>query len=291
MSSFRGQKINPDKFHPSQIKFFVILIIASLFMIFPIMFIFAHAFKPMSELLDYPPKFYVVNPTLDNYVNLFIQTSDSGIPFSRYLFNSVLVTVSGVIATILITTMTGFALSKMNFKSKGKLLKINQAAMMFVASAVTIPRYLVISKIGITNTMFAHVIPLLALPVGLFLVKQFIDQVPNELLEAAKLDGATDFQVYYKIILPVIKPAIATVAILAFQTFWNNVETSNIFVNDESKRTLAFFLSTLTSRTGNTIAGQGMAAAASLIMFVPNLVFFIIVQNKVMDTMAHSGIK
>ena len=160
---------------------------------------------------------------------------------------------------------------------------------MFVGSALVIPRYLVISSLGITNTFFAHIIPLLAMPVGLFLVKQFIDQIPDELIEAARLDGATDFQVFWRVIMPLIKPALSTVAILSFQGFWNNVETSSIFVSDEGHRTLAFFLSTLTSNS--SVSGQGMAAAASLIIFLPNLIFFIIVQSKVMDTMAHSGIK
>jgi len=287
--AYRNQKINPDKFHRSQIKFLIITGLMALFMLLPIIFIVVHAFKPISELMEYPPKFYVIHPTLDNFKNLFAQTSNSSIPFSRYLFNSVVVTVSGVLLTLFITSITAFALSKLRFKGKRLLFKINETAMMFVGSALVIPRYLTISGLGITNTIFAHIIPLLALPVGLFLVKQFIDQIPDELIEAARLDGATDFQIYRKVIMPIIKPALATVAILAFQSFWNNVETSNIFVNDESRRTLAFFLSTLTSNS--SVSGQGMAAAASLIIFLPNLIFFIIVQSKVMDTMAHSGIK
>lgn len=287
--AYRNQKINPDRFHRSQIKFLLVTGLMAVFMLLPIIFIIVHAFKPISELMEYPPKFYVLHPTFDNFKNLFAQTSSSSIPFSRYLFNSVIVTISGVILTLFITSITAFALSKLRFKGKKTLFKINETAMMFVGSALVIPRYLTISALGITNTMFAHILPLLALPVGLFLVKQFIDQVPDDLIEAARLDGATDFQIYRRVILPIIKPALATVAILAFQAFWNNVETSNIFVNDESKRTLAFFLSTLTSNS--SVSGQGMAAAASLIMFLPNLVFFIIVQSKVMDTMAHSGIK
>ena len=287
--AYRNQKINPDRFHPSQIKFYIITGLMALFMLLPIIFIIVHAFKPMSELLEYPPKFYVMNPTLDNFRNLFRQTTNSSIPFSRYLFNSILVTLIGVAATIFVTSLTAFVLSKLRFKGKRLIFKINEAAMMFVGSALVIPRYLVISSLGITNTIFAHIIPLLAMPVGLFLVKQFIDQLPDELIEAARLDGATDFQVFRKVIFPLIKPALSTVAILSFQAFWNNMETSSIFVSDEGHRTLAFFLSTLTS--GSTIAGQGMAAAASLIIFLPNLIFFIIVQSKVMDTMAHSGIK
>ena len=289
--SFQGTKINPKKFDKSQIKFFIILIPFAILMALPILFIFSHALKPTSELFEWPPRFIPRNPTLDNFTNLFNQTAESTIPFSRYVANSIYVTVIGVILTIIITTISAFALSKLKFKEKDTLFNINQYALMFVGTAVAIPRYITISTLGLTDTMIVHILPLLALPVGLFLVKQFIDQIPNELIEAAKLDGATDFQVYLKVIIPVIKPAIATVAILAFQTFWNNVETSNLFINDEEYRTLAFYLSTLTSSVGNTVAGQGMAAAASLLMFVPNLIFFVIVQSKVMDTMAHSGIK
>ena len=289
--SFQGTKINPKKFDKSQIKFFIILIPFAILMALPILFIFSHALKPTSELFEWPPRFIPRNPTLDNFTNLFNQTAESTIPFSRYVANSIYVTVIGVILTIIITTISAFALSKLKFKGKDTLFNINQYALMFVGTAVAIPRYITISTLGLTDTMIVHILPLLALPVGLFLVKQFIDQIPNELIEAAKLDGATDFQVYLKVIIPVIKPAIATVAILAFQTFWNNVETSNLFINDEEYRTLAFYLSTLTSSVGNTVAGQGMAAAASLLMFVPNLIFFVIVQSKVMDTMAHSGIK
>ena len=287
--AYRNQKINPDKFHPSQLKFYFITGIMALFMLLPIVFIIVHAFKPISELLEYPPKFYVINPTLDNFKNLFNQTTQSSIPFSRYLFNSISVTLVGVAATMFITSLTAFALSKLRFKGKKLLFKVNEVAMMFVGSALVIPRYLVISSLGITNTFFAHIIPLLAMPVGLFLVKQFIDQIPDELIEAARLDGATDFQVFWRVIMPLIKPALSTVAILSFQGFWNNMETSSIFVSDEGHRTLAFFLSTLT--TNASVSGQGMAAAASLIIFLPNLIFFIIVQSKVMDTMAHSGIK
>lgn len=289
--SFQGTKINPKRYHKSQIKFFIILVPIAVLMALPILFIFSHALKPINELFEWPPRFIPRNPTFDNFVALFKQTADSNIPFSRYVVNSIIVTVIGVVCTIIITTMSAFALSKLKFKGKSTLFNINQYALMFVGTAVAIPRYLTISALGLTDTIFVHIIPLLALPVGLFLVKQFIDQIPDQLIEAAKLDGATDWQIYTRVILPIIKPAIATVAILAFQTFWNNVETSNLFINDESKRTLAFFLSTLSSTTGNTVAGQGMAAAASLIMFLPNLLFFVIVQSKVMDTMAHSGIK
>jgi len=161
---------------------------------------------------------------------------------------------------------------------------------MFVPVAVTIPRYLVIDRLGIMDTYLAHILPLMAMPVGLFLVKQFIDQVPDELMEAAVVDGASHYRIYWKIVLPMIRPALATIAILAFQAVWNNVETSTLFVTQENMRTLAFFMNSLASNT-NIVAGQGVAAAAGLIMFMPNVVLFVILQSNVMNTMAYSGMK
>ena len=186
--------------------------------------------------------------------------------------------------------MAGYVLSKKQFRMKKALTEINTIALMFVATAVAIPRYFVIEQLGLINTFWVHILPALAMPVGLFLIKQFIDQIPDEMLEAAIMDGANDFQIYIRVILPMIKPAIATVAILAFQATWNNVEISDVFINNESLRTFAFYMSTLATK-GNAVAGQGVSAAASLIMFIPNLVIFIFLQKQVMDTMAHSGIK
>ena len=179
----------------------------------------------------------------------------------------------------------------MKFAGKNLLFEINTLALMFVPIAVAIPRYLVIVKLDMLDTYFAHILPVAAMPVGLFLLKQFIDQVPNEVIEAAIVDGANDFQVFYRIVVPIIRPALATVAILAFQAVWNNTESSSIYINNESMKTLSFFMNTLVSATGNSVAGQGLAAAASLIMFIPNLVIFIVLQGKVMNTMAHSGLK
>lgn len=209
---------------------------------------------------------------------------------SRYLFNSIVVSLVVVVLTIIVATMAGYVLSKKQFRMKKALTEINTIALMFVATAVAIPRYFVIEQLGLINTFWVHILPALAMPVGLFLIKQFIDQIPDEMLEAAIMDGANDFQIYIRVILPMIKPAIATVAILAFQATWNNVEISDVFINNESLRTFAFYMSTLATK-GNAVAGQGVSAAASLIMFIPNLVIFIFLQKQVMDTMAHSGIK
>jgi ABC-type glycerol-3-phosphate transport system permease component len=282
--------INPKGFHKDQIKFYAFLIPLALFMALPIVYIVNHAFKPLGELFAFPPKFFAVNPTLDNFTKLSQTTQTSTIALSRYIFNTLLITLAVVLLTVFIGSMAGFALSKLKFKGKGIIFEINTLSMMFVPAAVLIPRYLTIDKIGIMDTYLAHILPLLAMPVGLFLLKQFIDQVPDELMEAAVVDGAGTFKIYYKVILPLIKPAIATVCILSFQQVWGNLETSNMFTTKENMKTLAFYMSTLVN-ANNTVAGQGVAAAGALFMFLPNILLFILLQSKVMNTMAHSGIK
>ena len=290
MAGYRGSNINPKKFELKQIKLILAVLPLAIFMLLPIIFIIGHAFKPIDELFAFPPKFFVTRPTLDNFRGLMKASQTSGIPLSRYVFNSLIVTASDVVLSIVLSTSAGFALSKMKFKGKEALMEVNNMALMFVPVAVMIPRYLVINTLGMTNNYLAHVLPLVAMPVSLFLVKQFIDQIPDALIDAAYIDGAGDFTVYRKIIFPLIRSAVATSAILAFQQVWVNVETSNLYMNEDGLRTLAFYMNTLTN-ANNTVAGQGIAAAATLIMFVPNLVMFIICQKSIMNTMAHSGIK
>lgn len=288
--AYKGRHINPRKFERGQLKILLVLLPLALFMALPIVFIVNHAFKPMEELFAFPPAFFVRNPTLDNFTKLLRFSRSAGIPLTRYLFNSLVVTVLAVGLSLLVTTCAAFAFSKIKFRGRQTMLKINQVAIMFVATAVLIPRYLVISSLGMIDTVLGHVLPLVAMPVALFLVKQFVDQVPDSLIEAAHLDGATDIKVYWHIILPVIRPAVATAMVLVFQQVWTNMETSNYFTNDESMKTLTFYMNTLVNAS-NGVAGQGVAAAASLIMFIPNLILFIICQNAVMNTMATSGIK
>lgn len=288
--SIKGTKINPTRFDKSQIKFYLVLIPVALFMVLPIIYIFCNAFKPLDELFMFPPRFFVQKPTLKNFQELLRTASSTGVPMSRYLFNSIVISIVMVVLTIFICATTGYALSKKQFKLKKRLLAINQMALMFVMVAVAIPRYLVVVKLGLNNNFLVHIIPYLAVPVGLFLTKQFIDQVPNEVIEAAKIDGANDFRILIHIIIPLIKPALATVAILTFPSTWGATEASNIYIQDETLKSFAFYLSTLTS-VQNSIAGAGMSAAAGLIMFLPNLIIFIIMQSRVMSTMSHSGIK
>lgn len=289
MASFQGTKINPKRFSRTQIKFYLILIPLSLFMLLPVVFIINQAFKPIDEIFRFPPTFIVQRPTMRNFNVIFNMTSATGVPMLRYLLNSVFVTLVTVVASVLITVMSAYALSKKKFKAKGLLLGINQAALMFVPVALQVPRYLIVVNIGLNNNFFAHILPLLAMPVGLFLVKQFMDGIPDSLLEAARIDGAGELRILFKVVFPLIKPAVSTLAILSFQQVWNSYESSNIYIIDESLKTLGYYLSSFSIQ--NNPAMAGVIAAAGLIMFLPNLIIFICMQSRVMNTMSHSGIK
>ena len=290
MAKYRGITVNPRRFERSQIKFYIILLPMIILALLPLIYIISTAFKPIEELFAYPPTFFVKDPTMANFRKLFGAAENTAFPMSLYLFNSIVATAAVVVLGCMVSMLAAYALSKKRFKGRKSIFKTNQLALMFVGSMLGIPRYLIIRALGLTDTFWVNIIPLLIMPTGVFLLKQFIDDVPDSLIEAARIDGASEFRILMKIVYPIIKPAMATVAILFFQSAWNSTEASNMFINTEGFKTFAYYMNVLTS-AGNGVAGRGMAAAASLIVVIPNILLFIIMQSKVMDTMARSGIK
>ncbi|MFC5405800.1 carbohydrate ABC transporter permease [Cohnella soli] len=269
----------------------VFLLLLAAFMLLPLVYIFNHAFKPLHELLLFPPTFIVKDPTIRNFVELLSLTKSTFVPVSRYIFNSVVVTVLTTIGMVVTGALCAYPLSKHPFPGSKLVFGTIVISLLFVSEIIAIPRYVVVQSLGIMNTYWGHILPILALPVGVFLLKQFMDQVPNELLESAKIDGANEVRIFLRIVVPVVMPAMATVTILAFQSAWSNVETSSLFMQDDSMKTLPFYLSTLNSGMANSVARQGAVASGSLIMFLPSLLIFLFYQRKVIATMAHSGIK
>lgn len=293
MGSLKRQqkrKLKKLRMKRSQWPVYLMLSPMVLMSVLPILYIVFTAFKPIGELFAYPPKFITLRPTLDNFKKLFEASEDTIFPLSMYLFNSIVSTVAVVFIGLAIAVAAAYVLSKKRFHGREIIFKMNTLSMMFVATAVSIPRYLIIKEVGLIDSFWANIIPMLATPVGVFLLKQFVDQLPDALIEAARIDGANDYQIIWKIVLPLVKPALATVAILLFQSSWNSMEASKMFINTESLKTFAFYMNTL-SNSGNGVAGVGISAAASLLMFLPNVVLFVMMQSKVMNTMAHSGMK
>ena len=286
---FQGSRINPRYFSKGQIKFYMKLIPLAMFMVLPVIMLINRAFMPLGELFAFPPHIFAHNPTLNNFKQLFALSGTTGIPMMRYLLNSVIVTLLTIALNLIITILGAYTFAKKNFKGKAVLFEINQLALMFVPTAVAIARYLVIVKLDLVDTWLVHVLPLVAMPVGLFLVKQFTDQIPDALVEAAVIDGARELTIVRKIIVPLIKPALATSVVLTFQQVWMATEASNNYINNDTMRTLAYYLGSLS--TNNAVAAAGMTAAASMLLFLPNLIIFVCMQTQVMNTMSHSGIK
>lgn len=284
-------KTAPRKFNRDQVIIYVLLLPVIVIMLLPVIYIVFHAFKPIDELFAYPPKFITLHPDLGNFRMLFGVADASSWPVSLRLFNSVVSTAAVVAATVLMSASAGYVLAKKDFRGKKLLQQVNQAALMFVPLAVAVPRFLIVKQIGLMNNFLSHILPQLAMPVGLFLIQQFISQVPDSLIDAAKLDGCSDYGILFRIVMPVIKPAISTVAILAFQQAWTATEASQMFIDGEKLKTFAYFVDIVTSPTGGSLPGQAMAAAAALITFVPTIILFICMQSQVVDTVAHSGIK
>jgi ABC-type glycerol-3-phosphate transport system permease component len=278
-----------------QLSLLRVLLIAFLsalgvFMLVPIIFLFNNAFKPLNELFLFPPTIFVQQPTLRNFEQLLLHTSAGLVPFSRYLFNSVIVSGVSTISVILVSTLAGYVLSKHRFHFKSFIMAMIMLALMFAPETVAIPRYLVVSGLGLKNTYFAHILPFIASPVAVFLMKQFIDQIPDSLTEAAKLDGAGDMYIFTRIIIPLTAPAVATVTIITFQAVYLDVETSTLYMTKETMKTLAFYVTTLTANVPG-VAAASMAAAVGLLMFLPNLIMFLLFQRKMIETMLHSGVK
>ncbi|MDR0288298.1 MAG: carbohydrate ABC transporter permease [Clostridiales bacterium] len=271
----------------------IILAILGIFMVLPLVYLVSTAFKPPEELFLYPPRFFVSHPTMKNMTDLINATSSSLVPFTRYLFNSILVSAVTVSLLVIISSMACYPLAKHKFPAKAFIFNLITISLMFAPEVVDIPRFLVIANLHIMNTYWALILPGLAFPTGLFLMKQFLEQVPDDIFEAAKIDGASEMQMFKNIALPLIRNAQATVVILSFTGIWNDASTSTTYIQTDQLKSLAFYMSTITG-AGAAAAGvarQGAAAAATFIMTIPTVLMFILQQSRVMETMAHSGIK
>lgn len=276
---------------PRTVYILAVLSTVAFVSLLPIVYVISNAFKPLSELFLYPPRLLVRNPTMQNFRDFFYATDVSVVPLTRYLFNSLFVMAATVSLTLAISATCAYAFSKMKFPGRTAIFDLIIIALMFSPEAVVITRYLIVSNLKLTNTYSAHILVHLAMPIGVFLLKQFIDQVPDSLCEAAKIDGANEIRTLTSIIIPSVLPAMGAVMIIAFQNVWSDLSTSTLYMVDESMKTLPYFVSTLTGVAGASVARRGAAAAAGLLLFLPNFLIFAMLQKSMIETMVTSGIK
>ena len=267
------------------------LTLLAILMILPIVYMISTSLKPLEEMFIYPPRFLVRHPTLRNFADLLIAMNALSVPFVRYLFNSVFVTVATVGLSLVLSSMAAYPLAKYPHMPGARLFfSIVISALMFSPQVTQIPRYLIVDRLSLIDTFGGLIIPNLAGAYGLFLMKQFMEQLPNELLEAAKVDGAPEWMIFWRVVMPLVRPAWITLLIFSFIGTWNDFFTPLIFTRSEQMKTLPLLMSSIGGGPG-VVARYGAVAAASLVVTVPTLLLFVLLQRYVMETMAHSGIK
>ncbi len=269
------------------IVYFGFLIIFGLFAILPLVYTVITSFKPLDELLLFPPKFYVVRPTFENFKVLPSLLSNLKIPLGRYIFNSLFVSVVATVLHIFVASGAAYTISKSKIKYTNIVFSLVQFALLFNAYTLGIPRYLIYSNLKMIDTYSVYILPYVASTLGVFLMKQFMDTgIPDALLEAAQIDGAGQFRVFFRIALPLVKPAWLTLALFAFRDMWQITGSGTIFT--ESLKTLPEVTATIAS---GGLARSGSAMAMASIMMIPPIIVYLISQSSVKETMSTSGIK
>lgn len=265
---------------------YLFLLFMALIMVFPLVFAINSALKPLDELFLFPPRVFAQNPTFDNFADLFVSMSKSTVTFSRYLFNTVFITVVGTAGHVLIASMAAFVLAKYDFPGGRLFFSIVVTALMFTGYITQIPNYLVMNRLGWIDTNFALIVPAFAAPIGLFLMKQFMEGIPTALIEAAKVDGASEWRTFATIVMPNVKPAWLTIIIFSVQSLWNN--RASTFIYSEEKKTLVYALQQIQN---GGIARTGQAAAVTVVVMIVPILTFILSESQILETMASSGIK
>ena len=265
----------------------IVLTLLGLFMVLPMVYVLMQAFKPLDELWMYPPRFYVMKPTVTNFKDLFTLMNTSWVPFSRYIFNTVFTSVMGTFGHLFIASMCAYALAKIKFPGRGWIFKTIQTSLMFHSTVTAITSFILMSAFRMIDTYWAIIVPAWGYTLGLYLMKQFMDtNVTDAVLESARLDGASELRTYWVIAMPMVKPAWMTLIIYSFQSLWN--AGSSIYIYSEQLKSFNYAIGQITA--GGIRRAGASAAATVLMMFVP-ITVFIISQSNIIETMGSSGMK
>lgn len=265
----------------------ILLVIFGAFMFLPMLYVILQSLKPLDELWIFPPRFYVVNPTLKNFSDLFQLMSDSWVPFSRYIFNTVFISVAGTFGNLFLSSLAAYALAKIDFPGAKFFFALIQKSLMFTSTVTGIANFITMSLLGWVDTYFALIIPAWCTTLGLYLMKQFMDSnITTEVLESARLDGASEMKTFWSIAMPMVKPAWLTLIIYSFQGLWNS--GSSIYIHSEQLKTLNYAISQIVA---GGIARAGASAAASVVMMLVPIIVFVVSQSNIIETMGSSGMK
>lgn len=287
---YSGGKNQAKRYTRSRIGnfFFVFfLLLFGAFSVLPLVYCIATSFKPIDELLVFPPTFFVRRPTGQNYSILPELLSNLNVPLLRYIFNSIFVSAVITVLYVLFSAMAAFSICKSDLKGKNIYFAVIQFALLFNAYTLSIPQYVIISKLNIIDTYWAYILPAIASTMGVFLMKQFMEgSVPDALLEAARMDGASPIRIFFTIIIPIVKPALMTLTLFGFRDAWASIPNGTVF--SEEIKTLPYIM---TQIAAGGIARSGSSMAVTVIMMIPPILIYFITQSNVMETMSSAGIK
>ena len=262
------------------------LTILAIFMAIPLVYVVCNAFKPIDELYLSPPRFFVQNPTLDNLKDLMTVMNNSWVPITRYFFNTLFITVAGTGLHVIFASMAAYVLEQRRFYGRNAFFGLVVMTLMFSPTVTSIPNFVIMSGIGFVDTYLALIIPAIGSSLGLFLMKQFMVTVHDSILEAAKIDGAGELRIFFKIVMPTVKPAWLTLIIFSSQTLWNS--TGGVLIRSEELKPLPYALNQIMA---GGFARAGAASAVGLILMSVPILIFIFSQSQILDTMSTSGIK
>ena len=265
----------------------VILVLLGAFMFLPMAYVLMQSVKPLDELWMYPPRFYVMRPTLNNYKDLFTLMNSSWVPFSRYIFNTILTSVAGTFGHLFIASMCAYALAKIKFPGGKFIFKTIQTSLMFHSTVTAITSFILMSTFHMVDTYWAIIVPAWGYTLGLYLMKQFMDtNVTDAVLESARLDGASELRTYWTIAMPMVKPAWLTLIIYSFQSLWN--QGASIYIYSEQYKSFNYAIGQITA---GGIKRAGASAASQVLMMMVPILVFVITQSNIIETMGSSGMK
>ncbi len=264
-----------------------VLVLFGAFMFLPMLYVIMQSLKPLDELWMFPPKFYVIKPTLTNFTDLFSLMNESWVPFSRYIFNTVFITAAGTVGNLLFASMAAYALSKLKFPGRNIMFQLIVTSLMFHSTVNQVSHFIILSTLGWVDTYLAIIVPHLAGTLGLYLMKQFMESsVSDAVLESARLDGASEFRTFWVIAMPMVKPAWLTLIIETFKGLWNT--GASIYIHSEQLKTFNYAIQQIV--TGG-VARAGAGAAATVVMMSVPICMFIFSQSRIIETMGSSGMK
>ena len=283
----RGHRVVLNRSAGGDTGITVILSIFGAFMFLPMYYAVIQSLKPLDELFMFPPRFYVINPTFDNFKDLFMLLSDSWVPFSRYIFNTVFITFCGTLGNLIFASMAAYSLAKLRFPGRKTIFQIIVMSLMFHSTVNQVTHFIILSSFGWVDTYLSIIVPSMATTMGLYLMKQFMEtSVPDTVLESARLDGASEFRTFLIIAMPMVKPAWLTLIIECFKSLWN--AGASIYIHSEELKTFNYAIGQILA---GGIARSGAGAASTVLMMMVPIGVFVLSQSKIIETMGASGMK